>query len=176
MLCPICKKELEKAIFYWVEIDYCPKCLGLWFEEEELKWAKNEKDRNLRWLDVDLWTDKTKFKINRGIRLCPSCRLPLYEVYYGDSKIIVDLCNLCHGVWLDRGEFRKIIRYLKEKANWEVLHHYAKNLVEEFWEVFTGPETLREEILDLLTILKLLNYKFTVQHPTLTKLISSLPK
>ena len=194
MTCPICKKDLEKAILYNVEVDYCSKCLGLWFEEEELRWAKDEKDRNLRWLDIDLWKDKRKFKINRGIRLCPSCRLPLYEVYYpdslnrgsstpalaagrdGDSKIIVDLCNLCHGIWLDRGEFKKIIEYLKKEADWEVLNHYAKDLVEEFWEVFTGPEALREEILDFLTILKLLNYKFVVQHPILTKLISNLPR
>lgn len=176
MDCPICKKNLEKAIFYGIEIDYCSNCIGLWFEEEELRWAKDEKDRNLRWLDIDLWKDKTKFKISRGIRLCPSCRFPLYEVYYADSKIIVDICNLCNGIWLDRSEFKKIIEYLKKEANWKVLNHYAKNLVEEFWEIFAGPEILREEILDFLTILKLLNYKFATQHPTLTKLIAGLPR
>jgi len=175
MICPICKKNLEKSIFCGVEVDYCPQCLGLWFEEDELRQAKDEKDRNLRWLDIDLWKDKTKFKINRGIRACPICRLPLYEVYYGKSRIIVDLCNLCYGIWLDRSEFKKITEYLKEKADWEVLNSYAKDLIEEFWEIFAGPETLREEILDFLTILKLLNYKFTVQHPTLTQLISALP-
>ena len=176
MLCPICKIKLEKSIFYGVEVDYCPSCLGLWFEEEELRWAKDVKERNLRWLDIDLWKDKTKFKINRGIRICPSCRLPLYEIYYSDSRIIVDLCNLCYGIWLERSEFKKIIRYLKEKADWEIVNHYAKNLTEEFWEIFAGPEALREEILDFLAILKLLNYKFAVQHPALTQLISSLPR
>ena len=54
MLCPICKIELEKAIFYGVEVDYCPRCLGVWFEEDELRLAKDEKDKNLNWLDVDL--------------------------------------------------------------------------------------------------------------------------
>ena len=176
MSCPFCKTKLEKAIFCGVEVDYCPSCLGLWFEEDELRWAKDVKDRNLRWLDIDLWKDKTKFKISRGIRFCPSCRFPLYEVYYGDSRIIVDLCNLCYGIWLDRSEFKKIIEYLKEKADWEVLNSYTKDLVGEFWEIFAGPETLKEEVLDLLTILKLLNYKFAVQNPVLTQIISSLPK
>lgn len=176
MACPSCKESLEKAIFYGVEIDYCPKCLGLWFEESELRLAKDEKDKNLKWLDIDLWKEKKKFKISREQKLCPFNRLPLYEVNYGNSKIKVDLCNLCSGIWLDRGEFKKIIEYLKKRKDHEVFNNFAKKIVEEFWEIFTGPETLREEILDFLTVLKLLTYKFIVQYPALTKIISRLPK
>ncbi|MEK7519613.1 MAG: zf-TFIIB domain-containing protein, partial [Patescibacteria group bacterium] len=146
MKCPVCKIQLDKSLLHNVEVDYCPQCLGFWFEEEELRWVKDEKDRNLRWLDIDLWKDKKKFKIHRGIRLCPFCRLPLYEIYYGRSGIIVDLCNLCQGIWLDRGEFKKIIEYLKKRTDWKVLNHYTQNLFEEFWEIFSGPETLREEV------------------------------
>lgn len=176
MVCPSCKKKLEKIILHNVEVDYCPKCLGFWFEKDELRWAKDEKDKNLIWMDIDLWEDKTKFKISPGQKLCPCCRLPLYEVNYGDSKIRVDICNICRGVWLDRGEFKKIIKYLKEKVDFEVLNNYAKNLLEEFWEIFSGPESFRDEISDFLAILKLLNYKFTAQHPTIAKMISLLPK
>lgn len=176
MLCPKCKIKLEKAIFYNVEVDYCPQCLGMFFEEEELRLAKDEKDKNLRWLDIDLWKNKKLFKISYGIRLCPVCRLPLYEVYYGDSGIIVDVCNLCEGIWLDRGEFKKIVEYLKEKADYEILHNYLKNLIEEFWEIFSGPETFREEVLDFLAIFKLLNYKLLIQKPILTEMILRLPK
>lgn len=174
--CPICRVSLLSTILCNVEVDYCPKCFGLWFEEEELRWAKDEKDKNLRWLDIDIWKDETKFKISYGIRICPSCRVPLYEVYYGKSGIIVDVCNLCHGIWLDRGEFVKIINWLRKKTDYEILRNYAKNLFEEFAEIFIGPETLREEILDFLAILKLLNYKFAVQHPVISKIISQLPK
>lgn len=176
MVCPICKKLLDKAIFCNTEVNFCPNCLGLWFEEEELRWAKDIKDRNLRWLDIDLWKDLKKFKISPGQKLCPACRLPLYEISYGDSDMKVDLCNLCRGIWLDRGEFKKIIGYLKKKADYEILENYTKNLLKEFWEIFTGPESLREEILDFLTILKILNYKFATQHPIITKIISQLPK
>jgi len=176
MICPLCKKPLEKTIFYGVEVDYCPRCLGIFFEAEELRLAKDQKDRSLRWLDIDLWKDETKFKISPGIRLCPSCRLPLYEVYYGDSQIIVDVCNLCHGIWLDRSEFEKIIEYLKKKADYRLLNDYAKSLIEEFWEIFSGPESMKEEISDFLIVLKLLNYKFATQHQAITEMISKLPK
>jgi Zn-finger nucleic acid-binding protein len=176
MNCPICKKELSQAIFYGVEADFCPTCLGLWFEEDELRLAKDEKDKNLKWLDIDLWEDIKKFKIFPGIRLCPSCRFPLYEIYYGDSKIIVDVCNLCHGVWLDRGEFKKIIEYLRKRADYEVLNKFAKNLLLEGAEILIGPETLREEILDFLAILKILNYKFLTQQPKISEVILNLPR
>jgi Zn-finger nucleic acid-binding protein len=176
MICPVCKTELKKAIFYGVEVDYCPNCLGLWFEEDELRLAKDEKDKNLVWLDIDLWKNKDKFKVYLGERLCPACRLPLYEVYYGDSRIIVDFCSLCKGVWLDRGEFKRIIDYLRKKAGFEILNNYAKVLFREAAEILIGSETLREEIFDFLTVLKLLNYKLAVQYPTLAKIISKLPK
>ena len=176
MICPICKKELKGVIFYGVEVDFCPGCLGLWFEEDELRLAKDEKDKELRWLDIDLWKDRKKMKVFPGVRLCPSCRLPLYEVYYGDSRIIVDVCNLCRGIWLDRKEFQRIIKYLQEKTNYEVLNNFAKNLLNEAAEILIGPETLREEILDFLSILKILNYKLLSQHPLISKIILNLPK
>ena len=176
MLCPRCKINLEKVLFYNTEVDYCPRCLGMFFEEDELRYAKDARDENLVWLDIDLWKDPTKFRLNHGIRLCPACRLPLYEVYYGTSQIIVDVCNVCYGVWLDKGEFKKIINYLKERADWQILHKYGQALVEEFKEIFTGPETLREEIFDFLIVLKLLNYKLFAQHSKIAKAILQMPK
>ncbi|MFC1629834.1 zf-TFIIB domain-containing protein [Patescibacteria group bacterium] len=176
MICPKCKKKLDSSIFRNTEVDYCPQCLGVWFDKEELRLAKDVKDKDLIWLDIDIWKDETKFKIVPGIRLCPSCRLPLYEVYYNGSRIIVDVCNLCHGVWLDRGEFKKMIEYIKEKADYETLNHYLKSLMEEAVEIFVGPESFKEEILDFLAILKVLNYKFFAQHPVVLRIISNLPR
>ena len=176
MLCPICQKTLDRTILSGVEVDYCKKCLGLWFEEEELRWAKDYKDRNLRWLDIDLWKDEEKFKISPGQKFCPKDRLPLYETAYGDSGIKVDVCSICKGTWLDRGEFKRIIKYLKDRADKDVLQDYLKNLREELWEIFQGPEDLKEEIDDFLAILKLFVYKLEVQHPNIAKIISELPR
>ena len=177
MLCPIDKKvKLEQTVLSGVEVDYCPKCLGLWFEEEELRLAKDYKDRDLRWLDIDLWKDEEKFRISAGQKLCPDDRMPLYETDYADSDIKVDVCSICHGAWLDRGEFKKIVQYLKEKADQEVLQHYLKNLREELWEIFQGPEDFKDEIEDFLAILKLFVYKFNTQHPNIAKIISALPR
>ncbi len=174
--CFSCNKDLERALLYNIEVDYCPQCQGVWFDEDELRQAKDKKDENLKWLDVDLWSDEKKFRISRGNKLCPIDRLPLYEVEYGDSGIKVDLCNICKGVWLDKGEFRQIVNYLKRKANWEVLNRYYSNLTREALEVFVGPESIRSEIEDFLTILRLFNFKFSAQKPTIARIISKMPK
>jgi Zn-finger nucleic acid-binding protein len=178
MNCPICKKtKLEKEIFHNVGVDYCPVCLGIWFDRNELRWAKDDKDKDLKWVDINLWKDQKDFKVSKGDRsMCPCCRVPLYEVYYGDSGIIIDVCNVCYGIWLDRKEFSKITDWLKKKADYDILHNYSKVLLEELGEVFTGPEPLREEIADFLIIMKIFNYKFLVRYPTISKIISSLSK
>lgn len=176
MLCPNCQKQLEKTILHNTEVDYCPECLGIWFERDELRQAKDAKDKDLNWLDIELWKEKNKFKISSGQKLCPFCRLPLYEIGYADSGVKIDLCNLCYGVWLDRGEFKKIIDYLKEKKEYNVLQKYSQSLLEEALEVFSGPESFREEVSDFLAIFKLLKYKLAVQHPIILNMISHLPK
>ncbi|MDD5606314.1 MAG: zf-TFIIB domain-containing protein, partial [Candidatus Pacebacteria bacterium] len=88
MKCPVCENsKLEKTILHNTEIDFCFNCLGFWLQKDELRWLKDEKDKDLKWFDIDLWQDEKKFKITREIKLCPECRVPLYEVEYGDSKI-----------------------------------------------------------------------------------------
>ena len=176
MNCPNDNEKLEKVLFHHVEVDYCPKCLGVWFDKDELRLAKDDKDKNLNWVDVDLWRDKKKFKVSHSNRHCPVCRVSLREVAYDQSKVKIDFCKMCEGIWLDRGEFKQIINYLKRKADYEILHSYTKNLVVELWEVFSGPEKFRSELVDFFTLLKLFNYKFIVRHPYLNMLIDDMPK
>jgi len=176
MLCPNRHNQLKKVLFHNVEVDYCPECLGVWFEQNELSYVKDDKDEQLNWLDFDIWRDKGRFKLSKSDRHCPIDRAGLVEVNYDDSKVKIDFCKMCQGVWLDRGEFKQIMIYLKKKADYEILHRYTKNLVVELWEVFAGPEKFREELLDFLMLLKLLNYKFVVQHPFLNSLIENSQK
>ena len=174
MNCPNDGEYLEKVLFHLVEVDYCPKCLGIWFDKDEFRRAKDGRDEQLNWVDVDLWRDKLKFHVSRGHKHCPVDRAGLTEVSYDNSKTKIDFCKMCGGIWLDRGEFKQIINYLKNKSDYEILHNYTKDLVLQLWEVFSGPETFREELEDFLMVLKLFNYKFMVQHPHLNTLIENL--
>lgn len=159
MNCPNDNQPLSKAMFHHVEVDYCPTCLGIWFDKDELRLAKDDADKNLNWQDVDLWRDKLKFKTVHISKFCPACRVGLVEISYDHSKTKVDFCKKCQGVWLDRGEFKQILNYLKNKSDYELLHKYSEKLVLQLWEVFSGPQAFREELADFLTLLKLFNYK-----------------
>jgi len=177
MKCPIHKdKDLKTAIFYNTEIDYCPQGLGVWFEKGEFRIAKDGKQKNLDWLDVDLWKEKTKFQISEEEKQCPACEVPMYELSYNDSDIKVDICNVCEGVWLDRGEFKKIIGYLREKSSKKVMNEYVNSLLEETAEVFSGPESLEDEVSDVITVAGLLSHKLSAKFPTLADIISDLPR
>lgn len=189
MNCPKCKtqKLSEKMRVGDVMINWCLFCGGLWFERDELRLAKDKKVKDAEWVDVELkdgsmdwfqfelWKNKIEFKAAKDIKLCPCCETPLYKVNYGDSDIEIDVCGICGGIWLDRGEFRKIIEYVKNKEGYELLNNYVKNLISETKEIFTGPESVQSEIADLLVLIKLLKYKLAVQYPTLMTLFSNLP-
>ncbi len=175
--CPKCEKEtLEETLFQGVKIDTCSSCKGYWFEKDELRKAKDEKEEDLNWMDVDLWENEVSFRVTKDKLICPDCGLPLFEVNYGDSNIKVDVCNQCEGIWLDEGEFKKIMSYLKDKAGDKILNEYLKTLAEETGEVFLGPEPLEEELKDVLTVLGLLKYRFAGKHPFISDAISKIPK
>ncbi len=188
MKCPKCKKELsEKIKIGDVKIDRCSKCGGLWFEKDELRLAKDKeapeakwvdfeiKDKSLNWFHFDLWKDKMKFKLKKGIKYCPIDKAPLYQVNYGETLIKIDVCGICFGIWLDKGEFKKIINYVKNKAEYEMFHNYVKNLLQETKEIFVGPESVKSEMSDLLMLIKLFKYKLLVQYPGMVQLFSVLP-
>ncbi len=174
--CPLCDEGLEEVDLYGVKVDRCSSCNGVWFEKNELRRVKDRKEEDLNWMDIDLWEREENFRISKQERLCPACQLPLYEINYGDSDIKVDICNVCEGVWLDEGEFKKIVNYLKERAGDRIMNEYAKTLIEETGEVFLGPEPLEEEIGDVITVLGLLKYRIAGKHPFFTETISNLPK
>lgn len=177
MKCPNCKnQELSQKIkIGGIEIDMCPSCQGLWFEEDELRKTKDIKVADAKWFDFDLWKEQSGFKISKTDKKCPICNEFVYVINYNDSDIEIDVCKKCHGIWLDKGEFKKIISYVKGRSSYEVLNNYAKNMIEEAKEIVTGPESFSSELTDFLIILNLFNYRFMVKHPILTQIFFNVP-
>lgn len=63
--------------------------------------------------------EKMKSKINEDgtketSNQCPKCDGVLFETDYENIKI--DVCNKCHGVWLDAGELTQITQ--KDSGGW----------------------------------------------------------
>src|SRR5471030_422726 len=101
MKCPDCQNDLQVAKLKGVVIHECLKCKGKWFERNELMSAKNTVDDGLRWLDFDPFgKDAEELSNASDGKECPQCAKKMQSLTYMQSKIIIDKCKFCQGVWL----------------------------------------------------------------------------
>jgi len=100
MLCPRCKaNELkESKTDKGVKLDVCTQCRGIWFDKGELQRFLQD---GLKDLTIPTGAGPA------GLQ-CPKCRTPLANFDYPGTRVGVDACKKCGGVWLDGGEFGKI--------------------------------------------------------------------
>lgn len=174
--CPSCRRELRSTALGAVQVDECPACRGLWFEDQELRLTKDQSDADLAWLDFDIWRHPERFQRTARARPCPSCPgREMVALQYDSTGVTVDGCEGCHGLWLDRGELERIVRALTEELRTKSLRDYVRASVEEARELFTGTESLASEWRDLRAVLRLLELRFFVENPKLLSIVRAVP-
>ena len=170
MKCPDCQNELKIIDLKGVKIDECVKCRGKWFERNELRLVKDRQDDYLRWLDFDPFgKDAEKLSIPSDGKKCPKCLKQMNSLTYQQSKILIDKCSTCEGIWLNHGELVKIIRYLENVILTQPVQKYVKDSFKQFIEIFKGKEGLISETKDFLAVLYLLQLRIAVENPALVK-------
>lgn len=112
MNCPKCKdsklqgKSLKKLN---LQLDQCPSCKGIWFDENELGRVLRKKLAS----PISIPTDALA-SINC---VCPRCQGELYEFCYPGTLVLIDSCKSCKGTWLDDEEWKDIKGSQKVKQN-----------------------------------------------------------
>ena len=105
--CPRCRVPLEERVHAVpgldVKADHCPKCAGVFLDENELKRLTGKRNVNqliTEYLGVDVGSDL----------VCPKCGgLMDDEHFQGEGeKITLDVCTTCKGVWLDARELEAV--------------------------------------------------------------------
>jgi Zn-finger nucleic acid-binding protein len=166
MKCPDCHSELKPLDCKGIQIDECIKCKGKWFDRGELQKAKDSQDDNLRWLHFDPFgEDAEQLSVASEGKECPKCAKRMSSLKYMDSQITIDKCSSCKGVWLDPGEFAKILKYLEERVCAETAQEYVKDTFKQFIEIFSRPQGVISEVKDFLAILHLLELRVVVENP-----------
>ncbi len=178
MDCPKCRKRLETVTIGGVRVQRCTRCGGTWYDKNELRVLKDKESRgDYRWIDFDLWKDAGKFRARRQQRYsCPRDQLPMATVHYGGSSIAVDICSQCEGIWLDKGEYEEIVRYLEKTVDSSSVRDYVKDIRDEFVELLEAREAPWSVMKDLGKILYLLQLRFVLNHPKLARAAAALPK
>lgn len=174
MKCPRCSKDLRLRRVGAVEIDECVSCKGIWFDEDELRKAKDETDRDLNWMDFELWKHQDRFHVAVKPIKCPKCNVEMAAVDYGKTKVEIDCCTKCKGVWLDAQEFKKIVEALTEELLTKSVQDYVRASVEEAREIVTGPENFISEWKDLLTVVRMLEYRILTKNPRVSKALADI--
>jgi Zn-finger nucleic acid-binding protein len=144
----------------------CPSCGGSWYRADRLGVLKErEAHGDYRWIHVDLWRDEERFRAGRQERLsCPKDRQTMTTVRYGDSRVRVDICANCRGVWLDAREYDAILRYLEKTVDSQTVGDFLEDLRDEALEIVSVREGVASEVMDFLKVLHLLELRFVVQH------------
>ena len=159
-----------------VQIDECPRGHGAWFEDQELRTAKDEADPDLSWMDFEIWKHPDRFALGTSQLACPDDKTPLVQLQYSDTAVTIDCCPSCHGIWLDKGEFARVIDALETELTTKTFSDYVKASVSEANELVTGPESTLSEWRDFRAVLRLLRFRFFVEHQGLSKLLTRIPR
>lgn len=174
MNCPRCQIDFGTKKMAEIEIEECSRCGGTWLEEEELRKAKDQTDPDLVWMDFEIWQHSDRFKVTPAPLQCPRCEIEMAAVEYDTTKIEIDYCTRCQGVWLDAGELEKIIEALEEELINKDLPGYIAASLNEAREVLSGPETLASEWKDLRTVLRMLEYRVLSNNPAVARALETI--
>jgi uncharacterized protein len=175
MKCPKCTDiTLKKNKIDTIEIDECPNCNGVWFDKDELRQSKDIYDPDLNWMDFDIWKHKDQFKVLENSLSCPSCEKQMVVINYADTKVEIDYCPYCQGVWLDSGEFMKIINSLEKELKSMGAGSYLKETLREATDLFNGKEGFLSEWKDFKNVLRLMKYRVFIENPSLQKSVDTI--
>lgn len=174
--CPLCNTSLTPKDIGTVEVDECGQCGGIWFDKGEFSQTRDHTDEDLKWMDFDIWKHRDRFQVRESPRLCPNCRIPMTSLRYGQTEVEIEYCDQCQGIWLDNGEFSRIVERLENELVSKSLSDYLKESLAEAREIVTGPRSFISEWKDFLTFLRMMEYRLFVEKPSLMKAILNIQK
>ena len=118
MRCPVCKDPMIIVEYQRIELDYCTKCLGVWFDAGELELLAEHLSLDEEALSLhEIWA-LPDAKVAEKPRKCQMCGKKMRKVYVGeDPKVLLDICPAMHGVWFDSGEVSQVLGQLKDKGS-----------------------------------------------------------
>ena len=112
MLCPVCKTDMIDVEYEQIELDYCVKCRGVWFDSNELELLFEKINLQNSGLSVSTLISRIDESIPEDKHKCPICKQKMGKVSIGDSpRIVIDICTNGNGLWFDGGEIIQLIKH-----------------------------------------------------------------
>jgi Zn-finger nucleic acid-binding protein len=173
MDCPACDHALAKAQLEHVAVHDCPNCAGIWFDGDELHRAESNADEWIGWIDVDVFGAAASTSRQSGKR-CPTCHENLRTLAYPHSEVQIEACTSDHGVWLDKGEFDKVVKALVDLTNAMSAQELEHAAVHQLREIVGGNESHVQELRNFMTVFRLLEMRLGVEHPAAAQMVDRM--
>ncbi len=117
MICPVCRKGALTVEYKNIELDYCPRCRGVWFDGGELELLLEISGLENYRSYIESLLNSAEIKTSEKKRKCPTCRRKMKKSYIDEGKtIMVDVCTRHHGIWFDKGEVQGLVNKLAAKS------------------------------------------------------------
>ena len=114
MKCPVCSVATTVVEHNKIELDYCSKCHGIWFDRGELELLLDTLTCGTAAKLINSMMQRPQEKVAEKTRKCPICSKNMNKTDIGSGqKIIIDTCKAGHGLWFDGGESGAFFRQLK---------------------------------------------------------------
>lgn len=130
MKCPRCQIALKRHPVTNFEVDTCPGCAGIWFEDGELKALKDSGG----WTELDEDLQPTSPPMTQSDQLhCPKCGDRMDAIRFNfHSGITLNECMKCFGTWIDDGELTRMAEALQQdEANRNITEATINNALKE---------------------------------------------
>jgi Zn-finger nucleic acid-binding protein len=130
-------------------IERCERCLGLFFDPNELEALLDKTVTNVHEIDRQRLDEIQNVKRSSEYPLsyidCPVCGKLMNRINFGSrSGVIVDKCR-DHGLWLDGGELRQILEWVKAGGD---LYHKQKQLELKQLELEQEKKNIQFKVID----------------------------
>jgi len=116
MLCPVCRKVMVIVEHQRIELDYCPRCGGVWFDASELELFLQAASLPEIDFSPEALLRLPEVKESPHVRKCPVCRRKMRDVAIGEPAIVIDVCKRGQGLWFDGGEVHQLFTQIATKS------------------------------------------------------------
>jgi len=160
-ICPLCHTQMqtinvgENEAFY---IERCSSCYGIFFDNDELETMIENSVQGSRNIDLMRLAKISEHPRHVDIlvyRKCPVCQKTMNRKnFMQKSGVITDVC-VEHGIWLDSGELRHIMEWIKLGGAKKTKQDYAqKKQKSKIYKDFSNKNNSDNEKIDIFEILE----------------------
>ncbi|HIF50895.1 MAG TPA: hypothetical protein EYQ42_05125 [Thiotrichaceae bacterium] len=120
--CKRCDTDMQTVFYEGVAIQLCMTCKSIFLSKKKLEIIKDSREIEI---PEDTPIPRRGLEIQRD---CPKCEVVMKKIRHGRIRsTMIDYCETCTGIWLDKGELASI-QFSYEVAENNRFRNQAKHL------------------------------------------------